>query len=332
MRFFASFRHRFPSRAYDFGLLVVVLLPVGHVCLEPELSFLHDVYLVCFIADSLKISVALEDAPSGVADVKLAEVRCYRSGKFRRTICGTILWRGLMWDGALVTCDCYAPGHGSGQCDSVLNGKHHKRQNNLPSHNKPIRRQPPFAPIDGDQGGKCPWRVKSKPHPAIVPTGSVPNSNSFAALQCLENDTSSDPSDRGVTNDACNNAKPDLGPTLNGVETDLRTLNPSAMERVNRNESTRENEDDVHVSSDSVLRSLNSDTTLPDGDQIGGGEPASSSNTCNPSLPRSSRRVAQRIPSTLNVENSSHSTESLTPALAAKDGETPLVMSQAKKN
>ncbi|GMH14802.1 hypothetical protein Nepgr_016643 [Nepenthes gracilis] len=148
--------------------------------------------------------------------------------------------------------------------------QHHKRQHKLPSHNNPIRRQPPFAPIDGDQGGKGPWRVKSKPHPAIVPTGSVLNSNSFAALQCSENGTSSDPSNGGEANDACNNAEPNLGPTLNGVETDLRILNPSAMERVNRNESSRDNEDDGHVSSDSVLRSLNSDTTLPDGDQLGG--------------------------------------------------------------
>ncbi|GMH07533.1 hypothetical protein Nepgr_009373 [Nepenthes gracilis] len=43
-----------------------------------------------------------------------------------------------------------------GQCDSVLNGKHHKRQNKLPSLNKPIRSQPPLAPTDGDQGGKVP--------------------------------------------------------------------------------------------------------------------------------------------------------------------------------
>ncbi|GMH03437.1 hypothetical protein Nepgr_005276 [Nepenthes gracilis] len=90
-------------------------------------------------------------------------------------------------------------------------------------------------------------------------------------LICEENDTPSDPSDGGEKNDAFNNAEPDLGPTMNGVETDLRILNPSVMEWVNWSESTRENEDDGHVSSGSILRSLNSDTTLPDGDQMGGG-------------------------------------------------------------
>ncbi|GMH30423.1 hypothetical protein Nepgr_032266 [Nepenthes gracilis] len=122
--------------------------------------------------------------------------------------------------------------------------------------------------LNHDCGGKGPWRFKSKPHPAIVLIGTVPNSNSFAALQCSENDTPSDPSDGGEKNDAFNNAEPDLGPTMNGVETDLRISNPSVLERVNWSESTRENEDDGHVSSGSVLRSLNSDTTLPDAEAV----------------------------------------------------------------
>ncbi|GMH10629.1 hypothetical protein Nepgr_012470 [Nepenthes gracilis] len=148
---------------------------------------------------------------------------------------------------------------------------HHKSQNKIPPKNKPNGRQIPLALVGGARRGNGPWRVKSKSQPAIVSAGPVPESNSFAALQCPENDTPSGPTDGVEKNDAIDFTEPDLGPTLNGVETDLRILTPSDLERENRGESPLENDDSGHDCSSSVMRGLICDTPLPEGDQMGGG-------------------------------------------------------------
>ncbi|GMH02174.1 hypothetical protein Nepgr_004013 [Nepenthes gracilis] len=127
-------------------------------------------------------------------------------------------------------------------------------------------------PVNGGaRGGNGPWRVKSNSQPAVVPAGPVPESNSFAALQCPENDTPSGPSDGVGKNDASDLAEPDLGPTLNGVEKDIRILTPSVLERENRGESLLKNDDSGHDCSSRDMRGIICISPLPEGDQMGGG-------------------------------------------------------------
>ncbi|GMH18495.1 hypothetical protein Nepgr_020336 [Nepenthes gracilis] len=96
--------------------------------------------------------------------------------------------------------------------------------------------------VGRDRGGKGPWRVKSKPESAVKSAGSVPESNSFAALQCSEADTPSGISDGSEKNDVIDSAEPDLGSSLGGVEVDMRTLTHSDLERESRGESPLKND------------------------------------------------------------------------------------------
>ncbi|GMH11721.1 hypothetical protein Nepgr_013562 [Nepenthes gracilis] len=82
----------------------------------------------------------------------------------------------------------------------------------------------------------CPWSVKS-------PELELPESNSFAALQCSEADIPSGISDGSEKYDVIESAELDLGPSLGGVEDDMRTLTHSDFERESRGESPLKNDD-----------------------------------------------------------------------------------------
>ncbi|GMH14554.1 hypothetical protein Nepgr_016395 [Nepenthes gracilis] len=127
-----------------------------------------------------------------------------------------------------------------------------------------------MAPIGSAQGEKGPWRVKSNSQPAVVSAGPVPESNSFAALQCPENDTPSGPSDGVGKNVASDLAEPDLGPTLNGVEKDIRILTPSIMERENWGEPLLKNDESGQDCSSRDMRGISCVSPLPEDDQMGG--------------------------------------------------------------
>ncbi|GMH21318.1 hypothetical protein Nepgr_023160 [Nepenthes gracilis] len=176
----------------------------------------------------------------------------------------------------------------------------------------------------GAQGGNGPWRVKSNSQPAVVSARPVPESNSFVALQCPKNDTPSGPSDGVEKNVAIDFTEPDLGPTLNGVVKDIRILTPSVLEWENRGESLLKNDESSHECSSRDMRGIICVTPLPEGDQMGG-EPPSSTNLGNPPISRSSRRMAQRVPTSPNVAGCSNHIDSLPPVLVEKDDETPLV-------
>ncbi|GMH20955.1 hypothetical protein Nepgr_022797 [Nepenthes gracilis] len=104
----------------------------------------------------------------------------------------------------------------------------------MPPKSKSTRRQIPLAPVGSVRVGKGPWRVKSKPIPAVESARPVLESNSFAALQCPEVDTSLDPSDGVMKKDALGFSEPDLSSTLIGKEADFRILTPSELEWENR--------------------------------------------------------------------------------------------------
>ncbi|GMH03457.1 hypothetical protein Nepgr_005296 [Nepenthes gracilis] len=112
----------------------------------------------------------------------------------------------------------------------------------MPPKIKPTMRQFPLASVGRDRGGKGPWRVKSKPESAVKFAGSVPESNSFAPLQCSEADTPSGIADGSEKTDVIESAEPDLGPSLGGVEDDMRTLTHSDLERESRGESPLKND------------------------------------------------------------------------------------------
>ncbi|GMH16941.1 hypothetical protein Nepgr_018782 [Nepenthes gracilis] len=129
----------------------------------------------------------------------------------------------------------------------------------MPPKTKPIERQIPLAPVGRDRGGK----------EADNPSGITDGSEKIDVIE---------------------SAELDLGPSLSGVENDMRTLTHSDLERESRGESPLKN----------------------DG--------AGPSTTSNPSVTRSSRLTARRVPTTLNEAGSSSHAECLPPVLGEKDG------------
>ncbi|GMH31925.1 hypothetical protein Nepgr_033769 [Nepenthes gracilis] len=123
----------------------------------------------------------------------------------------------------------------------------------MPSKNKPTRCQIPVAPVDIVRMGKGHWRFKSKSLPGVESAGPVRESNSFAALQCLEEDALIDPAHGVMKRDALGFSEPDLSSTLNGEEANLRILTPSELEWENRGAPPLDNEGPFQVGSNRSL-------------------------------------------------------------------------------
>ncbi|GMH02047.1 hypothetical protein Nepgr_003886 [Nepenthes gracilis] len=139
----------------------------------------------------------------------------------------------------------------------------------------------------------------------------------------VQGNTPSGITDGSEKNDVIESAELDLGPSLGGVEDDMRTLTHSDLERESRGESPLKNDGAGQIGSSRVQRELNCDPPLPEDGQLVG-EPPGPSTTSNPSVTRSSRLTARRVPTTSNEAGSSSHAECLPPVLGCLADVIPL--------
>ncbi|GMH08637.1 hypothetical protein Nepgr_010477 [Nepenthes gracilis] len=110
----------------------------------------------------------------------------------------------------------------------------------------------------------------------------------------------------------------------------MRTLTHSDLEQESQGESPLKNDGAGQTGSSRVQRVLNCDPHLLEDGQLVGVPPGPST-TSNPSVTRSSRLTARRVPTTLYEAGSSSHAECLPPVLGEKDVETPSGKAPAKK-